>query len=106
MQLQGIDIESYEFEYEEEREIQAPATPSDDDINSLLTAMMETIQVANQKLLADAYEASRAENQKTQEANKKLYTKVQETSRAENQKLFEASSFVKNSDIGETAGNT
>ena len=33
LQLQGIDIESYKFEDEEERELQAPVTPSNVDIN-------------------------------------------------------------------------
>ena len=77
LQLQGIDIETYEFEDEEEREIQAPAVPSSVDINSLLAAMMEKMELTNQKL----FEASRPENQK-------LLADVQETSRAENQKLL------------------
>ena len=42
LQLQGIDIESYEFE------LQAPASSSGVDINSLLASMMEKMQVANQ----------------------------------------------------------
>ena len=41
-QLQGIDIDSPEFEDEEERELQS--TPSAVDINSLLAAKMEKIQ--------------------------------------------------------------
>ena len=57
LQLQGIDIELYEFE---EREIQAPAAASSVDINSLLAAMMEKMEVTNQKL----FEAARTENQK------------------------------------------
>ena len=67
LQLQGIDIEYYEFENEDERELKAPATPGGVDINSLLAAMMEKMQVANQKLFADAQEASRAENRKMQD---------------------------------------
>ena len=62
--MQIIDIDSYEFEDEEERILQAPATSSDVDINSLLVAMMEKMQVANQKLFTDAQETSRTENQK------------------------------------------
>ena len=64
--------------------------------------MMEKMQVANQMLLTEVQEASRAENQKLfeapraeskkmQEANKKLLTEVQEASRSKNQKLFKAS---------------
>ena len=41
LHLQSIDIKSYEFEDEYEREIQAPASSSGVDINSLLAAMME-----------------------------------------------------------------
>ena len=40
LQPKGINIETYEFEDEEEQEIQAPATPSSIAINSLLAAMM------------------------------------------------------------------
>ena len=79
LQLQGIDIETYEFGDEEQREIQDSTAPSSIDINSLLAAMMDKMEVANQRL----FEASRAENQKIQEENKKLF----ENSRAENQKL-------------------
>ena len=39
-----IDIEFYVFEDEEEQELQAPATPSGVDTNSLLAAMMEKMQ--------------------------------------------------------------
>ena len=111
---QGIDIETYEFEDEYEREIQAPAVSSTVDINSLLAAMMEKMEVTNQKLFETSiteskkmqeanraetqklFEASRIENQKllanTQEAyraeNQKLLANVQETSRAENQKFL------------------
>ena len=49
LQQQGIDIESYEFEDEErelQRNLQAHAAPNDVDINSLLAAMMEKMQVA------------------------------------------------------------
>ena len=94
MQLQGIDIESYELEDEEQQELQVPATPRGVDMNSLLAAMMEKMQVLrdvqeasrakNQKLPADIQEAFRAESRKMQEENKKLF----ETSRAENEKLF------------------
>ena len=66
LQLQGIDIKSYDFEDEKEREIHAPAAPSSVDIKSLLAAMMEKMDVANQKLL----EASGAESQKIQEASR------------------------------------
>ena len=62
LQLQGIDIETYEFEDEEEWEIQAPASSSGVDINSLLAAMMKKVEITNQKLL----EASKAGNQKLQ----------------------------------------
>ena len=41
LQLQGIDIESYKFEEEEDRDIQALAAPSSVDISSLLAEMME-----------------------------------------------------------------
>ena len=60
VQLQVIAIESYE--------LQAPATTSGVNINSLLSAMMEIMQEANQKLFADTQEAARAENQKFQAA--------------------------------------
>ena len=36
LQLQGIDIESYDFEDEEEREVHVPACSSGVDVNSLL----------------------------------------------------------------------
>ena len=62
------------------RELQAAAAPSDVDINSLLSAMMATMQVAKQMILTEVQEASRAENQK-------LLADVREASRAENQKL-------------------
>ena len=45
LQLQGIDIDSYDFEDEEEREVQVLASSSGFDINSLLAAMMEEMQV-------------------------------------------------------------
>ena len=63
LQLHGIDIELYQLKDEKEREIQAPATSSGVDINSLLAAMMEKMQVANWKLFANVQEAPRAENQ-------------------------------------------
>ena len=80
LQLQGIDIESYEFEDEEKRKIQAPATPSGVDINSLLAAIMAKMEVGNQKL----FETSRTENWK-------LLAEVQEASRTENQKFLSES---------------
>ena len=84
---QGIDIESHEFEDEEELGIQAPATPGSFDINSLLAAMMEKLQV-----LTEVQEASRAENQKLFEAsraeNQKLLVEVQKGSRTKNQKFL------------------
>ena len=40
-ELQGIDIDSYDFEDDEERLLQALATASGIDINSLLAVMME-----------------------------------------------------------------
>ena len=52
--LQSIGIESYGFEDEEERELQALATPSDTVISSMLAAMMEKMQV-----LTEVQEASR-----------------------------------------------
>ena len=78
LQLHGIDIETYEFEDEEEQDIQAPVVPSSVDINSLLAAMMEKMEVTNQKLLDDVHEASRTGSQK-----------MQETNRAETHKLLE-----------------
>ena len=81
----------FKFEDEEEREIQAPSTTIGVDINSLLAAMMEKMQVANYKL-ADVQEASSAEDQMLFEAsraeNQKLLADVQEASRAENQSLL------------------
>ena len=74
LQLQGIDIESYEFEYAEVREIQAPLSPSGVDINLLLVVMMEKTEVTNQKL----FEASRAENQKLLELRTRSYLKLLE----------------------------
>ena len=64
--LQSREIESSEFECGDEREIKALATPSGVNINSLLAAMMDKMQVANQMLLLRSYllEASRAVNQK------------------------------------------
>ena len=59
LQLQGIDIEFYDFEDEEERELQVLASSSGVDINSLLAAMIERMQV-----ITGVHEASRAENQK------------------------------------------
>ena len=59
LKQQCIDMESYEFEDEEERELQVPATPIGVDINSLLAAMMEKMQI-----LMDVQKASRTENQK------------------------------------------
>ena len=59
LQQQCIDMESYQFEDEEERELQVHAIPSDVDINSLLAAMMEKVQI-----LMEIQEASRTENQK------------------------------------------
>ena len=41
IQLQGNDIEPYEFEDEEERDIQDPASPSSVNTNSMLAAMVE-----------------------------------------------------------------
>ena len=58
-QLQVIDIQPNEFEDENERELQAPATPSSEYISSLLDAMMDIMQV-----LMDVQEAFKAENQK------------------------------------------
>ena len=78
LQLQGIDIETYEFKDEEEREIQAPAASNSVDFNSLIVAMMEKMEVTKEEL----FEASRAENQK-------LLGDVREASRAENQKLLD-----------------
>ena len=86
-----------------------PTASSTVDINSLLAAMMEKMEVTNQKLfeasgaeyqklLADVREASRVENQKlrvdVREASRADFQKMQE----ENKELFEASSryFVKN----------
>ena len=46
-QVQRIDIESYEIEDKEERELQATASSNGVNINSLLTSMMEKMQVAN-----------------------------------------------------------
>ena len=116
LQLQGIDIECYELwknEDVEERELQVHATNGGVDVNSLLSATMEKMQVANQMLFAEVQEASRAESQKIKVTNEKLLTEtrreseqmlekmgvasqkllanVQEASRTENQKLFEAS---------------
>ena len=84
LQLQGIDIDSHEFEDEDERELQVPTTPTGVDINSLLAAMMEKMQI-----LADVQEASRAESKKMQEENKKLLADVRETSRTESKKMQE-----------------
>ena len=39
LQLQGIDIETYEFDDQEERELRAPADYNGVDINLLLAAM-------------------------------------------------------------------
>ena len=80
----GIDINTYEFEDEEERELQAPATTSSTDINSVLDAMREKIQV-----LTEGQEASRAENQKMQEANQKLFDDVQEYSKKYSEQRME-----------------
>ena len=62
------------FEDDEEQQLQIPATASGVDINSLLTAMMEKVQI-----LTEVQESFRAENEKH-------LAEVQEMSRTENQK--------------------
>ena len=61
----GIDVNTSDFKDEEERELQAPSTPSGIDISSVLAALMEKMIV-----ITEEQEASRAEIKKMQEASR------------------------------------
>ena len=49
----GIEVDTYYFEDEEERELLTPVYSSGIDISSVLAATMEKMEIANQKLLAE-----------------------------------------------------
>ena len=71
----NIDVDTYDFEDEEEREPQSSATSSGIEINSLLADMMEKMQVENQKLLAESRKDS---EQRMETIQQKLLLKIEE----------------------------